>query len=273
MSVTSDDEIVLTDDGTSRQARLYQWFLDHLAKFPGRVTVVTFAAAAAVTAVVVTVDGDASPTTVISLGATLWALFFAVMIYLLTARDTDKVLDQIADLREQLSTALAAPDEEEALAKDELAHLDAPQPETPTGPPDAPVAGASQEAGRADRIPPDERSWVEGRRESGPLPVDGSQDRTRPDARAYAAPRLLVGVPAIVDGVPSDLLDAWASSTGKSRDDLSRAWTRDPRRERQWVLETVGSERWVVFSKGARGVGVMSLDAGGRGRARRPPRS
>ncbi|WP_345762439.1 hypothetical protein [Diaminobutyricibacter sp. McL0608] len=111
MSDTSDDEIVVTDGRTTEGRategrRLYRWLLDHLAKFPGRVTVVTFAAGVVVTLFVVVVGGDSSPTTVVSLIATLWALFFAVMIYLLTARDTDKVLEQIADLHEQLATAL-----------------------------------------------------------------------------------------------------------------------------------------------------------------------
>ncbi len=125
MSDTSDDEIVVTDGRATEGRRLYRWLLDHLAKFPGRVTVVTFAAGVIVTLFVVVVGGDSSPTTVVSLVATLWALFFAVMIYLLTARDNDKVLEQIADLHEQLATALAAPDEDEAESVMESAEPDA----------------------------------------------------------------------------------------------------------------------------------------------------
>jgi hypothetical protein len=242
MSFIADDETVSADGPTPKRARLYHWLLDHLAKFPGRVAAVTFAAGAAVTVGVVAVDGDRSPTTVVSLLATLWALFFAVMIYLLTARDTDKVLEQIADLHEQLATALAAPEEEGEPVEVETAD----------------AGGESVPAKNPDVASPDNVPW--------PL----APGRARPGGDSRRAPRLLVGEAAIVDGVPGDLLDAWVSATGQNRDQLSRAWTRDPRSERQWVLETVGHERWVVFSKGARGVGVMSLEPGARGRPRRP---
>lgn len=275
MSVTSDDEIVVNDDPVTRDARLYRWFLDHLAKFPGRVTVVTFVAAAAVTVIVVIADGDASPTTIVSLMATLWALFFAVMIYLLTARDNDKVLDQIADLHEQLATALAAPDEDETgVAQDETGVSDREPSGAAVGLSDAPAAGPAREATGGDDTRRDRRPRGDGR--GGPRPVyaDGSQDRLPDAADARPRPHLLVGLPAILDGVPGDLLDAWTSATGRSRDELARAWTRDPRTDRQWVLETVGHERWVVFSKGSRGFGVMSLDGVGRGPRGRPrPRS
>jgi hypothetical protein len=297
MSVTSDDEIVLTDEPATRDARLYRWFLDHLAKFPGRVTAVTFAAGVAVAAGVVAVDGDESPATVVSLVATLWALFFAVMIYLLTARDTDKVLDQISDLHEQLATALAAPDEYAELPETvtgDAATGDAVTGEAERAPaattttrPGSPVAGPPPAASEApfddgsdrDRAPlavPTDKGGSErtpterGPGQRFPLPAGGIRERDRSDEHDRRAPRLLVGNTAVVDGVPNELLKAWASATGKGRDELSRAWTRDPRTEHQWVLETTGGERWVVFSRGARGVGVISLDSRSRGRGWRP---
>jgi hypothetical protein len=273
MSFIADDEIVPADGPAPQRARLYSWLLDHLAKFPGRVAAVTFAAGTVVTVCVVVVDGDKSPTTVVSLLATLWALFFAVMIYLLTARDTDKVLEQIADLHEQLATALAAPEEEGEPVEVETADADGEPIPTTTGLPDTPSVKAADRT--PDRVSPDDlrRQQTpanESRGERRPAPTNESQNRGRPGGDSRRAPRLLVGADAIVDGVPADLLDSWVSATGQNRDQLSRAWTRDPRSERQWVLETVGRERWVVYSKGARGVGVMSLDASARGRSRRP---
>ena len=239
--------------------RLYRWLLDHLAKFPGRVTVVTFAAGVVVTLFVVVVGGDSSPTTVVSLIATLWALFFAVMIYLLTARDTDKVLEQIADLHEQLATALAAPDEEEAESVAESAEPDAAASTDVVTPP---------HVGIPDGVGSGELAQDSGRGQRRPSSPGAGQDRTWPPPGANRRPRLYVGLPAIVDGVPKELLDSWTSATGRTIDELSRAWTRDPRSDRQWVLETVGGGRWVVFSKGAQGIGVMSLDDRGAGRGR-----
>jgi len=253
MNPTPEDEVVVGDGRSRRHARLYHWFLDHLAKFPGRVTALTFVAGAVVTVVVVLIDGDGSATTVVSLVATLWALFFAVMIYLLTARDTDTVLEQIADLREQLSTALAAPDEGEAESQE------------PAPVESAPVEPAPHEPAPTEQAP--HEPVAEGSGRTHPV-------RSRPGAGEQGgdrAPRLLTGSADIIEGVPRDLIDAWVSATGKTVDQLSRAWTRDPRTDRQWVLEA-GQERWVVFSRGGRSVGVIPLDASARvrGRGRRP---
>ena len=250
MTVPTDDEIVVTDGRVSATSRLYHWFLDHLAKFPGRVTAVTFAAGAVVTVGVVLIDGDGDATTIVSLVATLWALFFAVMIYLLTARDTDKVLDQIADLHEQLATALAAPEEEtagetaEETADETGAETNAAPPTQESPEPEQPAAPSTRPATPAMRP-------------------------GRPGQDAHPQPRLLDGEAAIVDAVPGELLDAWTTATGKTRDALSRAWTRDPRSGQQWVLETADHQRWVVFSRGGRGAGVIPLDATSRARLRR----
>lgn len=264
MSAPSDSEIVLSDGPTTRDARIYHWFLDHLAKFPGRVTAVTFAAGVVVTLVVVLVGGDTSPTGVIGLVATLWALFFAVMIYLLTARDTDKVLDQIADLHEQLATALASPDDGDAEAAEASGRIEAEEADESAQEP----AGAERPTAPTRDTAPD-TTQADGRRR----PARG--ERARPGTGAHPEPRILVGQPAIASGVPAQLLDAWTSTTGEKRDALTRAWTRDPRSDKQWVLETSDGERWVVFSRGARGAGVISLSAPdwGRGGFRRSART
>jgi len=232
MSASSDGEVVGTDGPSSRYSRLYHWVLDHLAKFPGRVTVVTFVAGVVVTVVVVLLGGDGSPTTVVGLVATLWALFFGVMIYLLTARDTDTVLEQIADLHEQLSTALASPDDAEEGG-------DSAQP-SEVAPPQAPAPAAP--------------------------------GRTRQPGGPRGETRVLTGAADIAAGVPPELLSAWTSETGGTTADLARVWTRDPRSERQWVFETTEGERWVVFSRGAQGAGVISLSHPPTGQRRRPAR-
>ncbi len=270
-SRSSGESVVITEGPTTGKARLYQWLLDHLAKFPGRVTAVTFAAGAAVTIAVALADGDWGVASLVSLVATLWALFFAVMIYLLTARDTDKVLDQIADLHEQLATALAAPEEEggeeagepseEAPPAAEAAPPAEPAPAepVPTREP-APAEPAPAREPVPTGAPPSQRH---------PSPTPGRQERT---PLGHHRPRLLTGAAAIAADVPADLLAAWTAATGRSRDELSRAWTRDPSGDRQWVLEAPTNERWVVFSRGDRGTGVIPLDGRTRDRTRRPGR-
>lgn len=239
MSASSDGEVVVTDGPSSRYSRLYHWVLDHLAKFPGRVTVVTFVAGVVVTVIVVLLGGDGSPTSVVGLVATLWALFFGVMIYLLTARDTDTVLEQIADLHEQLATALASPDDagegDDGTQSSEEAPPQAPAPTVP-----APA-----------------------------LPTPG---RTRQPGGPRGETRVLTGAADIAAGVPPELLAAWTSATGGATADLARVWTRDPRSERQWVFETTEGERWVVFNRGAQGAGVISLSHPPTGQRRRPAR-
>jgi hypothetical protein len=247
MSVSFDDQPVITDGPSTRDSRLYHWVLDHLAKFPGRVTAVTFVAGVIVTVIVVLFGGDTTPTTVVGLVATLWALFFAVMIYLLTARDTDTVLEQIADLHQQLVTALAPPDDEaggEEASTTEARAADA------VPPPSAPAPSPSP--GMAPTVP----------------------GRTRRDRRPHGVSQVIAGTDEINATVPHELLDAWKTATGESTDDLNRAWTRDPRSDRQWVLETAQGERWVAFTRGTQGAGVISLSnppSSPRGRQRAWP--
>ncbi|MBB2967829.1 hypothetical protein [Leifsonia aquatica] len=247
MSASSDGEVVVTDGPSSRYSRLYHWVLDHLAKFPGRVTVVTFVAGVVVTVVVVLLGGDGSPTSVVGLVATLWALFFGVMIYLLTARDTDTVLEQIADLHEQLSTALASPDDAgeggDGTQPSEEAPPTTPAPTTP-----------------APRLP------------APTTPAPATPGRTRQPGGPRGETRVLTGAADIAAGVPPELLAAWTSATGGATADLARVWTRDPRSERQWVFEATDGERWVVFSRGAQGAGVISLSHPPTGQRRRPAR-
>ncbi|NNC13995.1 hypothetical protein HII28_19205 [Planctomonas sp. JC2975] len=250
MSAHLGEDVVLSDDSATRRSRFYRWLVDHLAKFPGRVTLVTFAAGVVVAVIVSVVGGDESLVTVAGLVATLWALFFAVMIYLLTARDTDKVLDEISELREQLAEALASPDEEDLSGQTDAApSAPAPAPDTPEvstgGELDRPRAGAGDGTTRPAREP-------------------GFAGQPRPHDRGV--PRIADGATQIMEAVPSDLIQTWASATGLTVDDLARAWSRDPRAEKQWVLETPNGERWVVFNRGASRNGVISLTDARHGR-------
>ena len=245
------DDVVLTEGPTTGRQRLYSWLLNHLAKFPGRVTAVTFAAGVVVTGAVTLVDGDWSAVTIVSLLATLWALFFAVMIYLLTAKDTDRVLEQIADLHEQLSTALASPDEGEAEEGEEAEEQQAEAPAEPV-----PTEPVPAEPAPVEPAPPGEPGRAGGRRPPQQRP---DRDRQRAQAEAHR-PTVLTGSEEIAAGVPADLLAAWRSATGGTAADLTRAWSRDWDSRRQWVFETTGHERWLVFAKRGAEVGVLSLD-------------
>jgi hypothetical protein len=266
MTTSADDGIVVTDRPASRYSRLYHWVLDHLAKFPGRVTIVTFVAGVVVTVAVVLLGGDDSPTTVVGLVATLWALFFGVMIYLLTARDTDTVLEQIADLHEQLATALASPDGD--------GEGDEAEPESPASAPEPSVPAEPAEPVPAEPVPAEPAPAEPSRPGHAHPPASrDDRDRSRPSAGHPVRPgvRILTGPAEVAGGMPAELLAAWTSGTGRTSADLARAWTRDPRSDRQWVVEGTDGERWVVFTRGAQGAGVISLsDPPRSGRTRRP---
>ena len=80
-----------------------------LAGRPSLVVMVTFAVAAVVTVGLSIASHGMDASAVISLLATIWALALALVIYLLTAKDTDKLLASIDALQDQLSAALEAP--------------------------------------------------------------------------------------------------------------------------------------------------------------------
>lgn len=244
MATVSDDEVVVSDGKVRGRERFDHWIVDHLAKYPGRVTLVTFFAGLAATGLVSWLSGDDTLVTVISLLATLWALFFSVMIYLLSARDTDRVLEQISDLQEQLGTALASPDETEGEdAADGATAQDQPLI-------DNDHSALSQQLSRPQ----------------APGRVKGAEtgDRFHIPRSAKLQPHLVRGVAEIQRDVPPALLTAWKTATGGDLSMLSRAWTPDYATNRQWVFQTDDHHRWVVFSRENGGVGVLPLDSDGR---------
>lgn len=234
MAAESDEEIVVTDGKVPRRARIDHWIVENLAKYPGRVTILTFFAGLIATALVSWASGDDTLVTVVSLLATLWALFFAVMIYLLSARDTDRVLEQISDLQEQLGAALSSPDESD------------------TGATNAVVVPSSPSGQSAQ---PDDSWWTSHREHS---------DRFTVPESAKTKPYLVRDPEDIEKEVPAALLSAWKTATGADPGTLVRAWTPNSLTNRQWVLQSTDRHRWLIFARENGGIGVLPLDSDGR---------
>ena len=98
----SDIQHEATAPGTSR-------FVAELAGRPLLVVGVTFVVSAVMTGVLMLAVHGMDVAAAVTTLATIWALVLALVIYLLTARDTDRLLDSIDDLQEQLSAALETP--------------------------------------------------------------------------------------------------------------------------------------------------------------------
>ncbi|MCL2783093.1 MAG: hypothetical protein FWD80_03860 [Propionibacteriaceae bacterium] len=84
-------------------------FVAMLAGRPPLVAGVTFGIAAVVTVICWFVVPSMDVVGVVTTLATLWAMVLALVIYLLTAKDTDKLLEHIDALQDQLSAALEGP--------------------------------------------------------------------------------------------------------------------------------------------------------------------
>jgi len=84
-------------------------FVAMLAGRPPLVAAVTFGIAVVVTVVCWLTVRTMDTVGVVTTLATLWAMVLALVIYLLTAKDTDKLLEHIDALQDQLSAALEGP--------------------------------------------------------------------------------------------------------------------------------------------------------------------
>ena len=80
-----------------------------LAGRPPLVATVTFGIAVVVTVICWLTVRNMDTVAVVTTLATLWAMVLALVIYLLTAKDTDKLLEHIDALQDQLSAALEGP--------------------------------------------------------------------------------------------------------------------------------------------------------------------
>ncbi|WP_144800892.1 hypothetical protein [Curtobacterium sp. BH-2-1-1] len=79
------------------------------AAHPLQVILLTGAVATILAAILVLTTEGLRPFDVIGFGATVWALLLALAIYLITSGDTDRLLRQSQELREQLETYSAPP--------------------------------------------------------------------------------------------------------------------------------------------------------------------
>ncbi|QIM18507.1 hypothetical protein G7066_07530 [Leucobacter coleopterorum] len=78
--------------------------MQRLSSRPILVTVVSFALTLVLTVVVLIVEpASVDILGVVSLAATIWGLTHALVICLLTAQDTDRVLEHLSDMQEQLA--------------------------------------------------------------------------------------------------------------------------------------------------------------------------
>ena len=216
-------------------------FVANLASHPLLVVAVTFAIGAAATAVLLILVGGMDATAVVTTLATLWSLDLALAIYLLTARDTDKLLSHIDALQDQLSAALENPGPDavvvegpsEAAAQSESAAQ--PEPIVPPQPVVSPEPAVSsgtiaqpQPAGRPDATTP-------------PEPV------VQPEA-AVPVPTTPAGSPVSVTAyMPAEYLEALRQRARVGIDDIQRAWTPNPFGDGPWVVETISGDRWSVF--------------------------
>ncbi|MDR0849214.1 MAG: hypothetical protein LBN10_09315 [Propionibacteriaceae bacterium] len=260
---------VVTVEGEGNRS-LMAWLTDHLAQHPGWVTLITCLAASVVTWAVLGLDDRLTPTDVITTLAGLWALFFGIMIYLLSAQDTDHIISQISDLQTQLSRALTSPDDEDieesglavesgsATPPEHGGNQPGPSDTSSTNPVDTPSTGPDTAQGLGQRSPSDtsltglEQSTTQER------PHERRQDereRRRPDTRRKI--EILTTAEDIARSVPEDFLHGWSSATGLALTDVTRAWTRDPS-DHQWVLET-DSSRWLVFARHGHDIGIVPL--------------
>ena len=210
-------------------------FVANLASHPLLVVAVTFAIGAAATAVLLILVGGMDATAVVTTLATLWSLDLALAIYLLTARDTDKLLSHIDALQDQLSAALENPGPDavvvegpaEAAAQSESAA----QPEPIVLP--QPVVSSGTIA------PPEPPAR--------PGPITQPEPVAQPEP-AVPVPTTPAGSPVSVTAyMPAEYLEALRQRARVGIDDIQRAWTPNPFGNGPWVVETISGDRWSVF--------------------------
>ncbi|QIK62027.1 hypothetical protein G7068_01515 [Leucobacter viscericola] len=246
-------------------------FMQRLSSRPVLVTVVSFALTLVLTVVVLFVEPDSVDILgVVSLAATIWGLTLALVIYLLTAQDTDRVLDHISDLQEQLAASLEEPADEEEM---EQSADTTPEPAAEVVPP------------RKAELDPEPRTR--------PTPSEAMQALQDAKHKTSHAPRQRGGGPGghgdrgvfytpesgikLEDVAPSDYLKAWEKTTGRDASQIFRAWTRSREGSSPWVFMLRDGSRWSVFASDDGAPSVIDLSemrwgrGGNRGtRGRRP---
>lgn len=227
------------------------------------VTVVSFALTLVLTVVVLLAEPEPVDILgVVSLAATIWGLTLALVIYLLTAQDTDRVLDHISDLQEQLAASLEEPDGDEEMEQS-VGAIPEPRAELDPEPRTRPTAS---EAMQTLQDAKHKTSRAQRQRGGGP---GGHGDR----GVFYTSES---GI-KLEDVAPSDYLKAWETTTGRDASQIFRAWTRSHEGSSPWVFMLRDGSRWSVFASEDGMPSVIDLSemrwgrGGNRGtRGRRP---
>lgn len=230
-------------------------FMQRLSSRPILVTIVSFGLTLVLTVVVLILEPDAVDILgVVSLAATLWGLTLALVIYLLTAQDTDRVLEHISDLQEQLAASLAEPETE---------------PET---------EGEGEEGAAPDPVP---EQTVTTKHEADPAPHtqmeprDSRQPRSKTEQQAAELHRQRGGAPhghqdrgffytsgsgvKLEEVAPPEYVSAWEQTTGRAASEVFRAWTRNQGGASPWVFMTQDGNRWSVFASDDDAPSVIDL--------------
>ena len=240
-------ELKSTPPGASR-------FVGGLAGNPLLVVAATFVVAVVVTVVLMVAGSGMDLVVTVGTVATLWGLALALVIYLLTARDTDKLLDHIDALQDQLSAVLEAPGAGAEVIEAEPDEPDPTRPESitsgsepvpipvpiepaPTEP--APIEPAPTEPAPTDPAPTDPIPLhPQPTQPSSPFPVPTQPSSPPPDRLAQLAER-----------IPAPYLDALLVQTGVGIADIRRAWTPNPTGNGPWVIEDTSGARWSIMQK------------------------
>ena len=257
-----------------------------LAGSPLLVVMVTLAIGVAVTVVLMwAVPMDA--VAIVSTLATLWGLDLALVIYLLTAKDTDKLLAHIDALQDQLSAALEGPGPGAVVVEGQVATPVQSQVEGQvTAPPvQSQAADTKEEAGlQTAQTPLQEPPVQPGPSEISPQPSPAPEvvalprvhDATTVPRPAPEAPQPLYpqGAPysealPVTAYIPATYLEALRRQVGMEVADIHRAWTPNPHGNGPWVVEDAGGDRWSVFQGRHDRPTVISLETRERLRQRR----
>ena len=227
-------------------------FVTSLARNPALVVVVTFAVSAAVTGALLAFGLDLNAVAVVTTLATVWGLDLALVIYLLTARDTDKLLAHIDALQDQLSAALDSPGADAEVIDTESDEQPANVPTTAAGKPaDVPPTATPERPTEAPTAPTDTPE------RSADVPPEPS------------VPQRPAATPALTGRVPDAYLAALLAQAGLGASDIRRAWTPHPHGNGPWVIEDNQGGRWSVFQTRGRRPTVISLGSRDQSRGNR----
>lgn len=228
-------------------------FVAGLASKPLLVVAITFGIGAVATALVFLIAPGMDVAGVVTTLATLWGMDLALVIYLLTAKDTDKLLSHIDALQDQLSAALEAPGPDAVVDT----QLEAPkeQPAIAQPPQESlPAPAAPEEQQPAPTPVPRERARTPARTPRQPSHTPPAPQHIEPvpvptlaESVPVPASPLPELAPASQTGLPAAYLAALCSRTGIDIADIRRAWTPSPFGDGPWVVEDISGNRWSIF--------------------------